>query len=59
MGLLIGKQGRNIKQLKQDSGAEIFVHEAPLREDIQVLQICGKIYYFALNLLYILYDHMK
>nr|XP_026690008.1 KH domain-containing protein akap-1 [Ciona intestinalis] len=41
VGLLIGKQGRNINQLKQDSGAEVFVHEAPFREDIQVLQICG------------------
>nr|CAB3220773.1 KH domain-containing protein C56G2.1 [Phallusia mammillata] len=41
VGLLIGKQGRNIKQLKQDSGADVYVHEAPMRDDIQVLQICG------------------
>nr|XP_039270994.1 A-kinase anchor protein 1, mitochondrial-like [Styela clava] len=41
VGLLIGKMGRNIKQLKQDSGAEIMVHTVPFREDIQVLQITG------------------
>ena len=41
VGLLIGKQGRNIKQLKQDSGADVFVHTAKNRDDIQVLQIQG------------------
>ncbi|CAK8676497.1 uncharacterized protein LOC143445105 [Clavelina lepadiformis] len=41
VGLLIGKMGRNIKQLKQDSGADVYVHAEPFRDDIQVLQICG------------------
>lgn len=41
VGLLIGKQGKNIKQLKYDSGAEIFVHETEDNNEIQVLQIKG------------------
>ena len=47
VGLLIGRQGRNIKQLKQDSGADIFVHEAVARKDIQIVQILGKYFYIT------------
>lgn len=43
VGLLIGKQGRNIKTLKHETGADIMVHAIPFREDIQVLQIIGMI----------------
>ena len=41
VGLLIGKLGRNIKQLKEESGAEITIYETEDDLEKQVLQIKG------------------